>query len=257
MVEEGVLQKDNVAAIFGLHVFPFEVGSIMFRPQGLMASSDTLRIRVRGKQTHGALPWAGVDPIVVTSQIVLGLQTIMSRQVDVTRAPAVVTVGLVRGGTRFNIVPEEVVMEGTIRTFDPAMQDDIHARIKRTAEEIAASAGAVAEVDIDRGNGVTFNDPALTERMTGSLKRVATGQFNPSVQVTTTAEDFSAFQQKVPGLFFFLGITPKGADPATVFPNHSPRFYADEGALVTGVRALASVAVDYLAQEEAKRPSAR
>ncbi len=247
MIKEGVLEKDGVAAIFGLHVFPFEVGTLAFRPQGLMAASDSYRIRVRGSQTHGALPWLGVDPIVVAAQIVLGLQTIVSRQSDLTRAPAVVTVGTFRGGTRTNIVPEEAVLEGTIRTFDPAMQDDIHARVTRTAQQIAASAGATAEVQIERGNPVTWNDPALTERMTPTLRRIASGPFLPNVQVTTTAEDFASYQKLVPGLFVFLGITPKGADPSTIHPNHSPRFYADEGALVPGVRTLASLAVDYLA----------
>jgi len=247
MIKEGVLEKDRVSAIFGLHVFPFEVGTIAFRPQGLMAASDTYRIRVRGSQTHGALPWLGVDPIVVASQIVLGLQTIISRQSDLTKAPAVVTVGSIRGGTRFNIVPDDVVLEGTIRTFDPGMQDDIHARITRTAQQIAASAGATAEVAIERGNPVTWNDPALTERMTSTLRRVAVGPFLPNVPVTTTAEDFASFQKEIPGLFFFLGITPKGAAPSTIHPNHSPRFYADEGALVPGVRAMANLALDYLA----------
>jgi amidohydrolase len=247
MIKEGVLEKDGVAAIFGLHVFPFEVGTLAFRPQGLMAASDSYRIRVRGSQTHGALPWLGVDPIVVAAQIVLGLQTIVSRQSDLTRAPAVVTVGTFRAGTRTNIVPEEAVLEGTIRTFDPAMQDDIHARVTRTAQQIAASAGATAEVQIERGNPVTWNDPALTERMTRTLRRIASGPFLPNVQVTTTAEDFASYQKLVPGLFVFLGITPRGADPSTIHPNHSPRFYADEGALVPGVRTLASLAVDYLA----------
>jgi amidohydrolase len=250
MIKEGVLDKDTVTAIFGLHVFPFEVGTIKFRPEGIMAASDTLRIRVRGRQTHGALPWGGVDPVVVSSQIVMGLQTIISRQSDVTRAPAVVTIGVMRGGTRFNIVPDEVTMEGTIRTFDPAMQDDIHARIERTAKQIAASAGASAEVQIFRINPVTWNDRALTEKMTASLQRVSPEGFDAAVQVTTTAEDFAHFQKRVPGLFFFLGIVPKGTDPATAPRNHSPRFAADEGALVTGVRAMASLAVDYLAQQE-------
>jgi amidohydrolase len=257
MVKEGVLERQNVRAIFGLHVFPFEVGTIKFRPGGMMAASDTLRIRVRGRQTHGAMPWGGVDPVVVASQVVIGLQTIVSRQADVTKAPAVVTIGLIRGGTRFNIIPDELTMEGTVRTFDPAMQDDIHARIIRTTEQIAASAGATAQVEILRANPVTSNDAALTERMTPSLKRSAPEGFETNVQVTTGAEDFARYQQHVPGLFFFLGIVPKGTDPATAPRNHSPRFLADEGALVPGVRAMASLAVDYLAQEEAQPRTAR
>jgi amidohydrolase len=202
------------------------------------------------------MPWAGVDPIVVASQIVLGMQTIVSRQIDLTQAPAVVTAGMIRGGVRFNIVPEEVVVEGTVRTFDPAMQNEIHERMRRTAAGIAASAGATAELTIDRNNPVTFNDPELTARMADSLRRVAAA-FEPNARVTTTAEDFAYYQKKVPGMFFFLGIAPRGADPATVHPNHSPRFYADEGALVPGVRAMASLAVDYLAGGAARGSSPR
>jgi amidohydrolase len=256
MIEEGALDDPKVEAVFGLHVFPFEVGSIHVRPGGIMAASDTWRLTVRGRQTHGAMPWAGVDPIVVASQIVLGMQTIVSRQIDLTQAPAVVTAGMIRGGVRFNIVPEEVVVEGTVRTFDPAMQNEIHERMRRTAAGIAASAGATAELTIDRNNPVTFNDPELTARMADSLRRVAAA-FEPNARVTTTAEDFAYYQKKVPGMFFFLGITPRGADPATVHPNHSPRFYADEGALVPGVRAMASLAVDYLAGGAARGSSPR
>ncbi|MBE3100340.1 MAG: amidohydrolase [Planctomycetes bacterium] len=246
MIKEGALDNPKVEAVFGLHVFPFEAGGIHFRPRGIMAASDTLAIRVRGRQTHGALPWDGVDPIVVSSQIILGLQTIVSRQSNLTTAPAIVTIGRIEGGNRSNIIPDEVVMEGTIRTFDPDMQRQIHDRIRRTVAGIAQAAGATAETTITMGNPVTYNDPALTGRMTATLRRVAAGDFNPDGPVTTTAEDVSLYLSKVPGLYFFLGITPKGADPAAVFPNHSPRFFVDEGALVTGVRALASLAVDYL-----------
>ena len=248
MIEEGVLTDPKVDAIFGLHVFPYAVGSIVYKPEGIMAASDTLTITVHGRQTHGALPWAGVDPVVVASQIVLGLQTVISRQSDLTTAPAIVTIGVIQGGNRGNIVPDEVKLTGTIRTFDPGMQKGIHERVKRTAERIAESAGATAEVSIEVGNPVTFNDPKLTEWAGASLRRVAPqGRFIPNGRVTTTAEDFSEYQKMVPGLFFFLGITPDGRDPATAASNHSPRFYADEGALVTGIRALASLAADYLA----------
>jgi amidohydrolase len=246
MIEEGALDNPKVEAIFGLHVFPFEAGAIVYRPGGIMASSDTVRIRVRGRQTHGALPWEGVDPIVVASQIVLGLQTIVSRQTDITAAPAVVTIGSIQGGNRSNIIPDEVLLEGTIRTLDPEMRKQVQERVRRTVSGIAEAAGATAEVRIGMGNPVVFNDPALTERMTPTLRRVSAGRFDSNVAPTTTAEDFAMFQQRVPGLFFFLGIAPKGADPATVEPNHSPRFFVDESALVTGVRALASLAADYL-----------
>jgi amidohydrolase len=187
-----------------------------------------------------------VDPIVVASQIVLGLQTITSRQIDLTTAPAVITVGKLLGGVRFNIVPDSAVLEGTIRTFDPQMQDEIHSRIRRTAEMIAQSAGATAEVTIERGNPVTYNDPSLTERMSATLRRVAGAGLVSVGAPTTTSEDFSLFEQKIPGLFFFLGVTPKGTDPAKVASNHSPRFFADEAALPIGVRLLANLAVDYL-----------
>jgi amidohydrolase len=248
MVEQGVLKNPDVDAVFGLHVFSgYPVGHLAWRPEGIMASSDQLRIVVRGKQTHGAMPWGGVDPIVVSAQIISGLQTIVSRQIELTRAPAVVTIGSLHGGVRYNIIPDSVVMEGTIRTFDPAMRESIHQGVRRTAEMIARSAGAEAEVHIPAvGNPVTYNDPALTERMGATLRRVA-GEGKYSVaQATTTAEDFSVFQREVPGLFFFLGVTPEGRDPAAAPANHSPLFFADEGALPVGVRAMASVAVDFL-----------
>jgi amidohydrolase len=248
MVKEGVLENPKVDDIFGLHVgiTPLEAGSISFRPKGIMAASDTFSITVRGRSTHGAMPWAGIDPIVVSAQIVLGLQTIISRQTDLTTAPAVLTVGTIEGGNRFNIVPDEVRLTGTIRTFDADMQKRIHDGVTRTAEHIAAAAGAKADVKIEIGNPVTWNDPALTDRMTPSLRRVAVGTFNPNAQVTTTAEDFSAYQKQVPGLFFFLGVAPKGSAPASWAANHSAKFNPDESALITGVRALASLAVDYL-----------
>jgi amidohydrolase len=247
MVDEGALEDPKVDAVFGLHVFPFEAGAIVYKPEGIMAAADVLTIEVKGRQTHGALPWSGVDPIVVSSQIVMGLQTIVSRQEDLTVAPAIVTIGLIQGGNRYNIIPEDVKMVGTIRTFDPTMRQEIHDRIKRTAENIAAAGGATAKVTIETGNGVTYNDPALTQRMGPTLKRVAgDGKWFPNGRVTTTAEDFSVYQKRVPGIFFFLGITPKGIDPKTAAPNHSPRFFANESALPVGVRALSNLAVDYL-----------
>lgn len=246
MVKEGVLESPKVDAIFGLHVFPFEVGTVHVRPEGLMAAGDVLHIVVRGRQTHGALPWNGVDPIVAAAQIITGIQTVVSRQIDLTAAPAVVTIGAIDGGVRYNIVPDSVTMVGTIRTFDPAMREDIHARLKRTAESIAQSMGATAVVTIDRGNPVTFNDPALVARMRPTLERVVGRERVYTARPTTTAEDFALYQQKVPGMFFFLGVTPEGADPKTVAPNHSPRFFADEGALVPGMKTLANVAADYL-----------
>jgi amidohydrolase len=246
MIEEGALENPKPAAIFGLHVFPLPAGEIHYRSGALMASSDVLHIVVHGRQTHGAQPWAGIDPVVVSAQIVLGLQTITSRQVNITQSPAIVTVGTINGGVRFNIIPDSVVMAGTIRTFDPAVRRDIHDRIRRTAESIAQSAGATAVVTIDTGTAVTYNDPALTERMLPTLRRVAGPDHTKLAPALTVAEDFSRYQERIPGVFFLLGITPPGADPAKVAANHSPRFFVDEAALPVGVRALAHAAVDYL-----------
>ena len=255
MIAQGVLDNPKVDAVFGLHVMPMETGTAWYRAGGLMASSDNLQIVVRGRQTHGAVPWGGVDPIVVTAQIISGLQTIVARQIDITNAPAIVTIGRINGGIRSNIIPDSVMMEGTIRALDPAMQKDIHARIKRTAEMIAQSAGATADVRIDIGNPVTFNDAALTDQMLPTLNRVfGTEQVRP-VRPQTVAEDFSKFQQKVPGLFFFLGITPKGTDPAKVAANHSPYFFVDEAAFPAGMRAMANLALDYL--QSKTRPADR
>jgi len=246
MIGEGALENPAPAAIFGLHVLPFTAGRLRVRAGGIMASADVLRIVVRGRQTHGAQPWRGVDPIVVASQIVLGLQTITSRQVDLTAAPAVVTIGSFQGGVRMNIVPDSVVLLGTIRAFDPAMQRDIHERVRRTAQRIAESAGATAEVAIETPYPATINDSTLTERVLPTLRRVAGAAGVESTPPLTIAEDFSHYQRRIPGVFFFLGITPAGTDPAQAAPNHSPRFFVDESALIVGLRALAHVAVDYL-----------
>jgi amidohydrolase len=185
----------------------------------------------------------------VTSQIVLGLQTIASRQIDVTKVPAIITIGSIHGGNRGNIIPDSVVLQGTVRTFDEAMRKDIQERIRRTAEQIARSAGASASVEFNSPHyPVTVNDPALTEKLLPTLRRVvAAGQLQLS-GLQTPSEDFSYYQQKIPGLFFYLGIVPKGQDPATAPRNHSPSFFADEAALPVGVRALSNLALDWLAQ---------
>ncbi|CAN7363971.1 amidohydrolase [Pseudoduganella sp. LjRoot289] len=248
LVKAGVLDNPKVSAMFGLHVgiTPAPTGTISTRARGLMAGSDTFEIVVQGRQTHGALPWNGVDPVVVAAQIVLGLQTIVSRQTDLTVAPAVVTVGTLHAGQRANIVPDEVKMSGTIRSFDPAMREQLLLQVKRTAEHLARSAGATAAVSFDPGYPVTWNDPALTEKMLPSLRRVAGAQLLSDAAPSTTAEDFSYYGQHVPSMLFFLGVNPPGADPAQWAANHSPRFNPDEAALLTGVRALASLAADYL-----------
>jgi amidohydrolase len=246
MIEEGALDDPKPSAIFGLHVLPFPAGEIRYRAGGIMASADAFRIIVRGRQTHGAQPWNGIDPIVVASQIVLGLQTITSRQIDLTAGAAVITVGAINGGIRFNIIPDSVVMLGTIRTFDTAVRNDIHMRVRRTAESIAQSAGATAQVVIDTTTAVTYNDPALMEQTLPALRAAAGANHVTLGQPVTPAEDFSRYQQRIPGVFFFLGITPPGSDPAKVAANHSPRFFVDEAALPVGVKALAHVAVAYL-----------
>jgi len=243
MMQEGAFDAPTPDAVFGLHVFPYPVGVIATRPGGLMASSDFFRITVKGKQTHGAVPWAGVDPIVTASQIVMALQTITSRQLDATLTPSIVTVGKIEGGVRNNIIPESVEMVGTIRTFDAQTRLDIHERVRRTATQVAAAAGATAEVEIDLGYGVTRNDPALYRQMAPTLRAVAGDKF-VEAQQTTTAEDFSYFANAAPGLFLFLGVAPE--DPSLVYPNHSPRFYADERALPVGVRALSALTLDYM-----------
>jgi amidohydrolase len=247
MIAEGALENPKVDAIFGLHVFPFPVGSVVYRSGGLMASSDTYKIVIRGRQTHGALPWNGVDPIVIASQLVTNMQSIVSRYTDLTLTPAILTVGYIRGGVRTNIIPDSVELGGTIRTFDEPTRDSIHARLTRLATSLASANGGRAVVEIERITPVTVNDPVLTERMAPSL-RLALGADKVSVgRPTTTAEDFSFFQQNVPGMFFFLGVSPPDADPLTIAPNHSPRFFADERALVPGMKALTTLTLDFLA----------
>jgi amidohydrolase len=211
-----------------------------------MASTDSFTIKVKGRQTHGAIPWGGIDPIVVGSQIVLGLQTIISRQVNITEAPAVVTIGRFTGGNRANIIPDEIELEGTIRAFDENVRKDIQRRVLATATNIAESAGATATVTYTLGYPVTRNDEALTQRMLPTLRRVAGADNVRLGPLTGTAEDFSFFQQKVPGLFFFLGVTPPDKDPATAAMNHSPLFFADESALPIGVKVMTNLALDYL-----------
>ncbi len=243
MIADGAMTDPRPDAVFGLHVFPMPVGTIAYREGGMLASSDGLRIVVRGTQTHGAMPWGGVDPIVTSAQIINGLQTVVSRQVDLTDSPAIVTIGQIEGGNRGNIIPDTVLMIGTIRTLNPDTRTLVHERVRRLAESVAEANGAEAEVTIGLGYPVTVNDPALTRRMVPSLERVA-GQGVVSMPPATGAEDFSYFAQEAPGLFIGLGV---GADdPSLVHPNHSPYFYADERALPIGVRALASLAVDFL-----------
>ncbi|MEO7391863.1 MAG: amidohydrolase [Ramlibacter sp.] len=247
MIAEGALENPVPQVIFGLHVTSrLPVGIVGYRPGPTMASSDRFSIKVHGKQTHGAAPWLGVDPIVTAAQVILGLQTVVSRSVDIAREPAVVTVGMIRGGVRENIIPNEVEMKGTIRTFEEGMRDDIHERVTTMAEAISRGSRAGCTVCIQKNYPVTVNDPALTEAMVPTLQRVAGPDGLLLVPKVTGAEDFSFFQRIIPGLFFFVGVTPPDIDPAKAYSNHSPRFFADERGLLVGVRALAHLTCDYL-----------
>jgi amidohydrolase len=245
MVKNGVLQNPRVDAIFGLHVFANVLsGQLTYRSGPMMAAADRFEILIKGRSTHGSAPWRGVDPIVVGAQIVNALQTIVSRNVDITKLPAVVTVGQFQAGVRYNIISDSARLVGTIRTFSDEVQADIHARVKKIAESVAVGAGATVEVQIDKVVPVTTNDAALTARMLPTLERVAPGRVKES-ELFTGGEDFTFFQREVPGLFVLLGITPQ-ADLGKAAQNHSSRFFVDETALLTGVRALANLAVDYL-----------
>ncbi|SET90852.1 amidohydrolase [Hymenobacter actinosclerus] len=247
MVKEGVLENPKVDAVFGLHIqAQTEVGRLSYRPGGEMASSDVFSIKVKGKSAHGAYPWLAVDPVVTAAQIILGLQTIVSRQAELTEDAVVLTVGMVHGGVRNNIIPEQVELTGTIRCLNKDMQQKVWAAVRRTATGIAESAGATAEVDITNYAPITYNDPALTRRMVPSLERAA-GPANVTIQKAVTgAEDFAFYQEKVPGLFVFVGGMPKGTDPATTAPHHTAGFFVDESGLTLGVRTLATLALDYL-----------
>lgn len=253
MLEAGAFANPVPNVVFGLHVWPNRVGQIAVRQGPIMAAAGNFTIIVKGKQTHGSQPWSGVDPIVVASQIVLGLQTIASRQVNVAYLPSVLTVGQIAGGNRSNIIPDSVVMVGTLRTFDDAMRKDIAMRIERTATDIARSAGASAIVKVDQGGLVTANDTTLTDRMLPTLRRAAGENGVAFINPVMGSEDFPEFTRNIPGVFFFLGVTPKDKDPAAVPVNHSPLFFADEGALVTGVRAMAGLAADYLSMPAGKK----
>jgi len=247
MVKEGVLENPKVDVIFGLHISAdTEVGKINYRPKGAMASSDWFKIKIKGKQSHGASPWQSIDPIVTASQIILGLQTIVSRNVDLTESAAVVSVGKITSGVRSNIIPEELEMAGTIRTLDKKVQEMIHNRVKQITTNIAESAGATAEISITKQTLITYNDPTLTEKMVPTLEAVA-GKSNVLLTPAATgAEDFSYYQDKIPGLFFFLGGMPKGKNPLETASHHTPDFYIDEGGFVLGMKAMSDLTIDYM-----------
>lgn len=248
MIADGVMENPKIDAIFGLHVWSGKLGEITYRPGPTMAASNSYRVTVHGRQTHGANPWGGIDPIVVGSQIVMGLQTIISRQTDITANPAIVTVGQFNAGVRNNIIPDSAVLVGTIRTFSGEQKADIFRRVQTTAQNIAEASGARVDVKIDSGYIVTRNDEALTARMLPTLQRAAGRDMVQLAPLATGAEDFSYFQARVPGLFIFLGVSAPDADLSTVPRNHSPLFFADERALPVGVKAMSALALDWLAQ---------
>ena len=247
MIEQGCMQNPKVDAIFGLHITSkMHTNTIGYRVGPLMASADQFRIFIRGNQTHGAQPWSGVDPIVVGAQVVLGLQTIVSRKMNLTEEPSVVTVGSFQSGNRSNIIPDEAKMEGTIRTFDQKHREEIHQFVEKITTLIAESGGAKAHVHIAKGYPVTVNDEALTNWAVPVLKRIATEASVGVCPKTCGAEDFAYYQQEVPGVFFFIGCTPKDQDCKYAPSNHSPRFYVDESGLKVGVKSLAALALDWL-----------
>jgi amidohydrolase len=246
MIKEGAMDNPKVEAVFGIHIESFgDNGKIYYKPEAFMASSDWFTIKVKGKQTHGASPWEGVDPIVVSSAIIQNLQTIVSRQMDLTQAPVIITVGKIQAGVRPNIIPEEAVMEGTIRTLDSKMQKEVHERIQTTVKHIAASYGATADVSIDTKTLVTYNDPRLVERSVPSLKK-ALGESNVvPYHWVTGAEDFSFYGTKAPSFFFYLGARNPQVKEENAPPHHTPDFYIDDTRLDAGVRAFCQLVFDY------------
>ena len=252
MIEQGCMEEPKVDAIFGLHVTSnHHTGKLGYRAGSMMASSDELKVFLRGSQTHAAMPWRGVDPIVVGAQVVMGLQTVVSRRMDITHEPSVVTVGVFQGGNRGNIIPDEVRLEGTIRSFDEAQRGEIHEHVQRITEMIAAAGGAQAKVAIRRGYDVVVNDPALTAWAVPTLERIAGAANVGVVDKVCGAEDFSFYQKVVPGLFIRVGCTPPGREIRAAAPNHSPRLFVDENCLKLGLRAVSALALDWLAAHAA------
>jgi amidohydrolase len=247
MVKEGVMDDPKIDAIFGIHInSSTEVGTIRYKSGAVMAASDWFEIKVKGRQTHGAYPWLGTDPIAVATQIYTGLQMIVSRRSELSKAPVVITVGRINGGVRENIIPEELIMAGTIRTLDKEMQKGVHEKIRTTAERIAESMGATAEVSIQNRTLVTYNTPELVKKMLPSLERAAGKANVHESEWVTGAEDFSFFGQKAPSFYFMVGGMPKGQDPKTAAAHHTPDFFIDDSRLDVGVKAFANLVFDYV-----------
>ena len=253
MLKQGLFDIAKPDAMIGLHVMAsLNSGEIGYKPGPLMAGADAFSIKVTGIQTHGSRPWAGVDPIVASGQILTGLQTIVSRQLDITHLPAVITIGAIKGGIRFNIIPDSVEMVGTIRSFDRDMRLDIINRVRTTASNIAAASGAKAELTMNPNVELppVINDAELTQRALPIFEQLVGKDKVKLIGLQTVADDFSFFaaQAQVPSLYFWVGITPPGKDPATTPFNHSPLFYLDEAGLITGIRAMLAVTTDLLAK---------
>ncbi|MEO6588415.1 MAG: amidohydrolase [Pyrinomonadaceae bacterium] len=246
MVKEGVMDNPKIDAIFGIHInSQTPIGTIKYRSGSFMASSDWFTIKVKGKQTHGAYPWSGVDPIAVSAQIYNGLQLIVSRRSELVKSPVVITVGKINAGVRENIIPEEAVMAGTIRVLDALMQTQVHAMIKQTAEKIAESMGATAEVTIERKTPVTYNTPELVKRMLPSLEKAAGRENVIETNWVTGAEDFAFYGAKAPAFFFNVGGMPLDKTPDQAAPHHTPDFYVDDSRLDVGVKAFCNIVMDY------------
>ena len=249
MVKEGALNNPKVDVIFGLHInAQVEVGKITYRPGGMFAGVGDMKITVKGKSSHGAEPWSSVDPIVVSAQIINNLQTIVSRNVNVTKNAAVVTIGAIHGGNRSNIIPEQVEMLGTVRTLSEADEKLVFERIRQIVTKIAEANGTEATLELPYSSHypVTFNNIALTAKMLPSLQKSTGAENVVLVPAETGAEDFSFFANEVPGFYFYVGALPKGKDPETSAPHHTPEFYLDESGFITGVNAMVNLVVDYM-----------
>jgi amidohydrolase len=247
MIKEGVMDNPKVDVIFGLHIESnIEAGHIEYKPGAFMASSDWFSIVVKGKGSHGSQPWLGIDPIQISAQIIEGLQAIVSRQMELTKAPVVITVGKINGGVRNNIIPEECVLEGTIRTLDPAMRIQVFEKIKWTASKIAEASGAVANTVVTEKTLVTVNDPALVKKMIPSFVCAAGAANVNEREWVTGAEDFSFYGTKAPSFFFYLGGMPKGSDPTKAPPHHTADFFVDDSGMKTGIKAFCCMVIDYM-----------
>ncbi|RZM29387.1 MAG: amidohydrolase, partial [Pedobacter sp.] len=246
MVEEGVMDNPKVDAVFGLHIEAgIEEGTIEWKSGSFMAAADFFTVKVKGKPSHGSQPWLGIDPISASAQIINGLQTIVSRESELTKAPVIITVGKIQGGVRNNIISEEVEMLGTIRTLDSDMQKKVHEKFRHVIKSIGDASGAVTEVQIDTRTLVTYNDPALVTKMLPSLK-AAIGDGNVKEREWVTgAEDFSYYGTKAPAFFFYLGGMPKGQDPKTAPPHHTADFFVTNTAMKTGIQAFCQLVIDY------------